>query len=101
MSDNTFVCAREGCDETAHRKKHNQKYCSDECCRLATNQRIMEKYYERQAQRQGKTRHCRVCGITKLSRYNTGSTCAPCTASGEVAARNAIVDMLNSASATV
>jgi hypothetical protein len=26
-------------------KTHNQKYCSQQCCRVATNKRIMEKYY--------------------------------------------------------
>lgn len=98
MSENTFVCAREGCDVEAERKTHNQKYCTDECCRLATNQRIMEKYYAKRDQRQGKTRYCKDCGKTRLSRYNDSQTCSPCMMKREVAANNSVIDMLSAAS---
>ena len=98
MSDNTFVCAREGCDEEAERKTHNQKYCSDECCRLATNQRIMEKYYAKRDQRQGKARYCNKCGTTKLSRYNDSLICGPCKVEKEIQANNSVIAMIVSAS---
>ena len=78
MSEKTFICAREECQESFSKKTHNQKYHNDECCRLATNSRIMERYYERRAQRNGSSRLCRSCKKTKLSRYNSSEVCSPC-----------------------
>lgn len=98
MSDNTFVCAREGCEEVAERKTHNQKYCSDECCRLATNQRIMEKYYAKRDQRQGKARYCKECGKTRLSRYNDSLICGACKVRKEIDANNSVMAMIATAS---
>lgn len=92
------ICARKGCESPYDRKTHNQKYCSDECCRLATNQRIMEKYYKRRDQRQGKIRFCSVCEKTRLSRYNDADVCAPCLTSSEIKANNSVVTMLRNAS---
>jgi hypothetical protein len=57
-------------------KTHNQKYCSGECCRIATNKRIMEKYYQKKARLNGLERLC-GCGST-LSRYNSEDTCSNC-----------------------
>ena len=34
------------CGEEFFSSKKNQKYCTPACCRLATNKKIMEKYYE-------------------------------------------------------
>ena len=42
-----MICAREECGIEFEQKTHNQKYCSDECCRIATNKRIMDKYYKK------------------------------------------------------
>ena len=44
-----MICANTECAKEFDSKTHNQKYCSDECCRVATNRRIMEKYYEKKA----------------------------------------------------
>ena len=95
-----FTCAREGCENQATRKTHNQKYCSDECCRLATNSRIMENYYRRRDQRQGKPRFCTVCESTKLNRYNDSQICASCKTKREIEVNNSVVDMLNNTSLT-
>lgn len=95
------ICAREGCEETYERKTHNQKYHNDECCRLATNQRIMEKYYAKRDQRQGKTRYCKSCEETKLSRYNDSQICSACKAKSEINANNSVIDMLINASLAV
>lgn len=95
------ICAREDCGEKFDRKTHNQKYCTDECCRLATNTRIMEKYYERRDQRQGKTRFCRACGETKLSRYNDSQVCSACKTKREVSANNAVAEMFSRASIAI
>ena len=73
-------CAYESCEVDFEKKTHNQKYCSDECCRMATNERIMRRYYEKRDSRQGKTvRACKSpgCGI-KLSRYNDTDYCGSC-----------------------
>lgn len=62
-------------------KTHNMKYCSDEHLRLATNARIMEKYYERKDRRGGKKRICSTKGCqTILSRYNESKYCSKCDA---------------------
>ena len=57
-------------------KTHNQKYCSNQCCRIATNKRIMEKYYQKRARLRGQVRLC-SCG-NSLSRYNPEQTCTTC-----------------------
>ena len=99
MTDsNTLVCANDGCDIEFEPKTHNQKYHSDECCRLATNRRIMEKYYEKRDQRLGKARYCKSCGVTKLSRYNDAKICGACKLKREIAANNSVIDMLADAS---
>ena len=71
-----MICANKECSKEFNAKTHNQKYCSDECCRIATNRRIMEKYYEKKAIRNGALRNCK-CG-NRLSRYNVGSLCSTC-----------------------
>ena len=42
-----MICHNKECSKDFEAKTHNQKYCTDECCRVATNRRIMEKYYEK------------------------------------------------------
>lgn len=74
--DSANICARKGCDNQYTRKTHNQKYCSDECCRRATNDKIMVRYYENKLLRSGKPRYC-DCGA-KLSKYNFTKQCATC-----------------------
>ena len=70
-------CARAECGKEFHKTTHNQKYCTNECCRIETNRKIMEKYHERAAIRKGKKRSCNDCG-TSLSRYNEGKICGAC-----------------------
>ena len=72
-----MICANSTCKKDFDPKTHNQKYCADECCRIATNRRIMEKYYERKAIRNGAERPCSRCK-NQLSRYNKGDFCATC-----------------------
>lgn len=65
------------CGVEFEKNTHNQKYCSAECCRLATNKRIMERYYEKKGNRGGRQRTCRKRGCdTKLSRYNDNYYCS-------------------------
>jgi hypothetical protein len=91
-------CARYDCDVQFTAATHNQKYCSAECCRVATNRRIMEKYYDRRDQRLGKVRYCSKCKTTKLSRYNDGKVCSGCEAQQNANANKTIADMLMSVS---
>lgn len=90
----SIICARKECEEEFSKKTHNQKYCSDECCRLATNQRIMEKYYAKRDQKSGKIRFCTECEETKLSRYNDSEICSSCKVKKETSNNNSVIDML-------
>lgn len=89
------ICAKRGCETEYTAKTHNQKYCSAECCRVATNQRIMEKYYAKRDQKAGKARLCRKCKVTKLSRYNDSPICGACSLATISAANNAVASMLS------
>lgn len=95
------ICAREDCEVEFTKKTHNQKYCTDECCRLATNSRIMVGYYKTRDRQRGVERWCEVCASTKLSRYNASDVCAACTAKRISDANNAAVDMLRNASLVI
>lgn len=77
MIGNEFTCARADCEVVSRKTTHNQKYCSNECCRIETNRKIMEKYHERAAIKRGKKRACTDCG-TALSRYNENKVCGAC-----------------------
>ena len=72
-----MICLNKECNKDFNPKTHNQKYCTDECCRIATNKRIMEKYYEKKTIKNGAVRSCKHCK-TKLSRYNQNDICATC-----------------------
>ena len=88
-----MICGNKECNKDFESKTHNQKYCSDECCRAATNKRIMEKYYEKKAIRNGASRVCK-CGI-KLSRYNQNALCSSCEKNMSIKTRNKLLGMLD------
>jgi hypothetical protein len=91
-------CAYSECGVLFEPKTHNQRYHTSECCRMATNNRIMENYYERKARRQGHIRVCATEGCTtKLSRYNDEKICAKCTAGLNSTDRDILMRMLNGA----
>lgn len=90
------VCAYKECGKVFTKTTHNQKYHDDECCRLATNARIMEKYYERKARRGGAKRICKTPGCqTVLSRYNASKYCAKCEGEAEKQAKNDLLAMVS------
>ncbi len=89
-----MICANKECSIDFDPKTHNQKYCSDECCRIATNRRIMEKYYEKKAIRNGAARGCKKCGA-QLSRYNDTVLCAPCNKKIDINKRSKIKGMID------
>ena len=79
-----MICAYKQCGKDFNSKTHNQKYCSDECCRTATNEKLKEQYYEKKARLQGKKRICKTTGCTTImSRYNEDKICGKCKASIE------------------
>jgi hypothetical protein len=89
-----MICANKECKKDFDPKTHNQKYCADECCRVATNRRIMEKYYEKKAIRNGAERGCKKCGA-QLSRYNETTICASCQKKIDITKKNTIMGRLN------
>jgi hypothetical protein len=87
-------CLNIECKKDFISKTHNQKYCSDECCRIATNKRIMEKYYEKKAIKNGAPRKCKGC-VGFLSRYNNDLYCAKCIKSKSSNYKKKIMDLLD------
>lgn len=71
-------CAWNECSVTFTPRTHNQIYCSDECCRAATNHKIMQRYYHKKAKRDGKFKTCSACGRETLSRFSDDEVCSEC-----------------------
>ncbi len=97
MIGDKITCENAGCEITFVKKTHNQRYHDDECCRLATNAKIMEKYYQRRAQKLGLARNCTACG-NSLSRYNSDTICNSCSLKREVERTQSVLSMLSSVS---
>lgn len=90
-----MICAYEECGKTFEAKTHNQKYCSDECCRTATNKKLKDKYYENKARLNGAVRICKSHGCkTTLSRYNASNICSTCQAKSKTQDKVDILDMI-------
>ena len=89
-----MICSNKDCAKDFNPKTHNQKYCCDECCRVATNKKIMEKYYEKKAIRSGAKRECKKCG-SRLSRYNQSTVCSKCEKNSAIQNRSSILMMIN------
>ena len=91
-----MICDYEDCSNSFEPKTHNQKYCSDECCRTATNIKIKEKYYEKKARLAGKKRICKTkgCGL-ELVMYNQGVICNTCISKEKEQERQVLLSILN------
>lgn len=87
-------CANNECSKEFDSKTHNQKYCSDDCCRIATNKKIMEKYYEKKAIRSGAKRECKKCS-SSLSRYNQSNICSKCEKNSAIKNRSTLLRMID------
>lgn len=91
-----MICANDGCEVEFDKVTHNQKYCSDECCREATNKKIREKYYEEKERLSGKVRSCETRGCKNiLSRYNESKICNVCVAKKESSSRDELLRIMN------
>jgi hypothetical protein len=80
------------CGTTFESNKKNQKYCTPSCCRLATNKKIMEKYYENKKRLNGEKRYCN-CGQL-LSRYNENIVCYQCELKEKENSRENILEVI-------
>lgn len=89
-----MICGNSDCSKDFNPRTHNQKYCCDECCRVATNKKIMEKYYEKKAIRSGAKRECKICKSI-LSRYNQSTTCAKCEKNSAIKNRSILLRMID------
>lgn len=90
-----LTCARSECEEVIEeKKKHNQIYCSDECCRLATNEKLREKYKDRRDRAKGNRRDCKECG-QPLSRYNESRKCQACATKADTARHRQTQNLLS------
>lgn len=90
-----MICAYKSCDNEFEPKTHNQKYCCDECCRIATNEKIKQKYYEKKERLAGKRRICKNKGCNvSLSRYNPEYICGPCQAREKKKMQTNLINMV-------
>lgn len=89
-----MICANKECGIDFEPKTHNQKYHSDECCRIATNKKIMEKYYEKKSIRAGAKRNCKKCDA-RLSRYNQSKICSKCEKNSAIENRSILLRMID------
>lgn len=81
------------CQKPFESNKKNQKYCAPSCCRLATNKKIMERYYENKKRKSGVKRYC-SCGQL-LSRYNENDICFNCLKKNKDSDQTAILEVIN------
>ena len=90
-----MICAYDECSNKFEPKTHNQKYCSDECCRIATNEKLKEAYYNKKARLAGKKRICKTKGCeVVLSRYNETMICDKCVGAEREKKRKALIEMV-------
>lgn len=71
-------CANTECEQTFVAKVYNTIYCSPECRKKVTNQKLLDNYHRKKENR-NKKRVCKTkdCN-TILSRYNEEDICEMC-----------------------
>lgn len=87
-------CANPECEASFIPTRHNQKYCNKECCKIVTNKKIMDQYYEKKDRKSGKKRVCTSCKVTALSRYNEGTICQSCILAQRAANRMELLQLV-------
>lgn len=85
------TCANEICGKEFESHRVNMKYCSNECCRKATNAKLIARYHSNK-EKKIVQRICK-CG-TKLSRYNDDTICHACRLKEEHDGRKALLARL-------
>lgn len=88
-------CANGTCNNEFEKKTHNNIYCSSECCKIATNRKIMERYHKRKALK-GTPQSCSSshCDST-LSKYNKSGLCSVCEAERKTEQMDVIRNMFS------
>jgi len=71
-------CDNSNCGKKFMPKVYNAIYCSAECRKIITNQKVLQRYYDKKE----RLRSRRICKTddcnTVLSRYNTEDICEQC-----------------------
>lgn len=65
------------CNIEFEARRSNQIYCTSECCKKSTNQKVINRYHENKKRLEGAERLCEKCD-SKLSRYNSNKLCYIC-----------------------
>lgn len=90
-----MICSHDECDNEFNPKTHNQKYCSDECCKIATNLKIKQKYQDEKNRKKGVKRYCRTGGCkNELSRYNEDNVCSQCKSKKESSRKKVVQELM-------
>lgn len=71
------MCARDGCNQEFEKTAHNMKYCSPECRKVVSGEKISARYKRIRATKSDKNRTCVRCEV-KLSIYNYYDYCSSC-----------------------
>jgi len=89
-------CARDGCDVMFEKTARTKKYHNNECCKKATSEKAMAKYYEKKARKSGKKRVClgKGCEVL-LSRYNESKYCQKCMDSKEATTNKKLLELIS------
>jgi len=72
-----LVCSNSKCHNRFVKKAPNQIYCSSECCKVVTSEKLKEKYRLDKERKSGKKRICNNC-TTLLSKSNPLTLCSIC-----------------------
>lgn len=86
----TKQCAN--CGETFIARRINMIYCTDQCCKTATNAKLIASYHSKK-QLKNIPRDCSSCGA-RLSRYNKDITCNSCKNRDESKKRKELLEQL-------
>jgi hypothetical protein len=72
------ICKNSKCKKKFIAKVYNSIYCSAECRRIITNQKLLKNYYDKKNNK-NKKRICKTKNCTTiLSRYNKENICEKC-----------------------
>lgn len=82
-------CANPACSNRFEAKRINMVYCCSDCCKQATNAKLIERYHANK-NKSPKERRCARCN-GRLSRYNPDDECGPCQSRKSLERRTALL----------
>lgn len=78
MQKEVRICKNNKCKKKFAAKVYNSVYCSAECRRIVTNEKLLKNYHDRKKNK-NKKRICKTSNCnTILSRYNKENICEKC-----------------------